>query len=393
MSGFSNLGALYADPSTWIDAGFHHEIRFEPFDLANVGQQPQSFDGILVSPGLDSLVGALGNSDFAPIHFDGSVASGDLLDLSAITVVPSGPGTDSLAVLLAGGSETAFSDVGSVWGADLNSLSFDTDYTLTSDFTAWNGSLPDLNGEIGILDIPAAGESTAAAGTKGLEKAPEFKVNSDGKIMVGPAGVISGLLSENQGLMFGDVHGQVDIPRYLSSQIPALKQQGVTTFFIEMVDSEDQAVLDQFAQDRDKGKLREYLVQSWDKRPGWVDAIVDLVDAAVEADIRVVGINKEDPLKSPGSQLEGRNLHWTAVVNQTMASQPSEAKYVLWGGLGHMGNYLFNKGVDALLGIPSIRFDYTGGTQLGDFGLNPGEIIYNPDPNQSDFVFQAPAMP
>jgi len=58
----------------------------------------------------------------------------------------------------------------------------------------------------------------------------------------------------------------------------------------------------------------------------------------------------------------------------------------VFGGQGHSSNYLFNKGVDFRLGIPSIDLE-TGTPQilLGDGRDSDFSIILEESPNQTSF--------
>lgn len=233
--------------------------------------------------------------------------------------------------------------------------------------------------------VTADGPLVATRSPPGGAVVPDLPTDASGGIVGGGPAVTSALLENNRGMMFGDVHGDVSIPRYLAGQMPSLKQQGVEVLFIEMFQSKDQAVLDQFMQDGDKAKLAAYLEENnWNKGPGWIDAVVDMADSARRAGIKLVGLDIEN---TGGTRLETSNPHWASVVNQTMEGEPDSSKYVIYGGRGHSADYSMNRGVDTMLGIPSVDFN---NPVIDSVDLAPGQIIRNPDANSSDFLFAPP---
>jgi uncharacterized iron-regulated protein len=216
---------------------------------------------------------------------------------------------------------------------------------------------------------------------------PKLPHDNEGRIKLEPISVMQSALSINKGVFLGDQHGECSIPAYLTANMDSLKKAGVGTFFIEMFDAKDQAVLDAFATSGDKSLLKQHLTQSnWgDKGPGWTDEIANVIEAANKCGIKVVGI---DVPHSGDSRLETSNPAWAETVNRVMEGK--EGKYIIFGGAAHSANYSANKGVDQLLGIPALDFVDSQDKYLNqeDFGKSPG--AYLSDQKKSDIKLILP---
>jgi hypothetical protein len=196
-----------------------------------------------------------------------------------------------------------------------------------------------------------------------------------------PNQVLGALLKQNRGLMFGDIHGETKVLDAMSAFLPHLAASGAKVFFVEMIKSADQAVLDGFMRTGDVSALAKHLVATgWDKGEDgrWATQLASVLNEARKLGMKLVGI---DVQHTGDSRLEASNPAWASTIEKTMRTMPREAKYVVFGGLGHSGNYPLNKGVDALLGIPSVDFFssqvpyFSGqavGTGVGRFAMSVG---------------------
>ena len=196
-----------------------------------------------------------------------------------------------------------------------------------------------------------------------------------------PNQVLGALLKRNRGVMFGDIHGNAKVLDTMSMFLPHLASSGAKVFFVEMIKSADQAVLDRFMQTGDVSALAKHLIATgWDKGNDgrWATQLASVLNNARKLGMKLVGI---DVKNTGNSRLESSNTPWASKIEETMRTMPREAKCVLFGGLGHSANYQFNKGVDALLGIPSIDFvssrepdisRQAAGTGVGRFALSDG---------------------
>jgi Haem-binding uptake, Tiki superfamily, ChaN len=202
-------------------------------------------------------------------------------------------------------------------------------------------------------------------------------VNPGGKT---PQQVIHELLQRNEGLMFGDLHGEKAIPDFLINIMPDLRKDGVRHIFIEMFDSKDQQIIDQFYRGGDKAELVKYLKEKgWDKRSdsgekGWAERIADLVEAAKNEDIEVVAMDRDWPADHNASdRLRLANDHWFSLVSTHMATPHANGKYIVYGGGAHSSLSSYRPGVDSRLGIPSI--DFYSKTIDRDIDIKPGQIV------------------
>ncbi len=228
---------------------------------------------------------------------------------------------------------------------------------------------------------------------------PHLTLNPDGTVKGGKETLVPALLAKNPGLFFGDSHGTIDVIDTFKEILPTLKASGVQTLYVEMVPSADQSVLDRFQKDGDTKALKEFLIKAgWDigQDGKWVDHLVTMLAEARNNGIKLYGIDEQGSGKLPQSSRTARaNPHWAEVINNT---QPKRSgKYVIFGGAGHSANYPANKGVNVLLGIPSIT-PYTKGDAYYDRSVHgddasvltkmpDGTVAPNPNPNESDFVY------
>ena len=215
--------------------------------------------------------------------------------------------------------------------------------------------------------------------TKVIPSLPSDK----GKVSVSNDDLLRTLLNVNPGVFIGDSHTDFNCSEFMTSKMAFLKQQGVTLFFMEMFGSEAQPKLDRYFEKGDNGEeLVSYLQKrGWEKRPGMAKKYFEIVRAARENGIKIIGIDNNAAGKN---RLEKSNPHWVKVISNYTSN--NHTKYVVFGGQGHSSNYLFNKGVDFRLGIPSIDLE-TGTPQilLGDGRDSDFSIILEESPNQTSF--------
>jgi hypothetical protein len=216
---------------------------------------------------------------------------------------------------------------------------------------------------------------------------PDLPTDAHGRVEGGPMAAIRYGLEQARGFMIGDGHGDTFITRFLADNMAEFRAAGVGVFFIDMIQSADQEILDRFMESGDRSELTEYLEDGWNKGPGWIGSLVDLIDAARRQGIEVVGI---DIPFSGSDRLETSNPHWTSVISNHMSERGSNTKYLVFGGGANVGDYPFNTGVDARLGIMSGSFQTNYGALNPDNRVLPGEARVNPNPNASTFIFGRP---
>lgn len=194
--------------------------------------------------------------------------------------------------------------------------------------------------------------------------------------------LVAALLGKNRGVFIGDEHGTIGVQKALQD---VLKTTAAKVLFVEMFDSKDQAYLNAFTKDGDKGKLVAYLKENgWDKAPGWAEAVVDSLAIARDRGIRLHAI---DDSRIGGDRRLDSNAHWDDVITASLASLPPDTKYLVFGGSGHSARYERNKGIDARLGIPSVDFQTPQSWDRKEIqDLKPGQLIRSPDPLSADFV-------
>jgi len=246
---------------------------------------------------------------------------------------------------------------------------------------------------------PPAIPNPNAQAQQAAPQIPKLPLNADGTIKGGNEALVTALLAKNPGIFFGDWHGTTGVVDTFSSLLPTLKGSGVRILFVEMVPS-SVPILEKFQKDGDTKALKERLDKlGWGKDGGgkWLDRLVNMLAEARRIGIKLIGIDESYSYeKEP--VVEQSNPHWATVIRATLAKGPKNEKYVIFGGLGHSANYAENKGVNALLGIPSIT-PYTAddlaydqavrkGSPSLPMTMAPGTVAPNPKSNESDFIWK-----
>jgi hypothetical protein len=203
---------------------------------------------------------------------------------------------------------------------------------------------------------PATSASSCEAPKAARAKVIPSIPSNRGQVTVSDEDFFKMLLNVNPGIFLGDRHGSYNIVEYLSGKMPYFKQQGVSTLYMEMFPPEAQPMLDRyFETGENQAELEQYLnAQGWHKDLGMDKKYAQLVSAARESGIRIVGIDTVET-QPDDVRLKASNLHFAAVVKEH--ARPGE-KYLVFGGEGHSSQNEMdcNYGVDYQLGIPSVDF-------------------------------------
>jgi hypothetical protein len=102
--------------------------------------------------------------------------------------------------------------------------------------------------------------------------------------------------------------------------------------------------------------------------------------------IKLCGIGNSDSPKFPKIiRIAKANRDWALAIPVTLAKQPKNEKYVIFGGDFHSGNQVGKVGINVLLGIPSITPSTAATLPMT---MATGAVAQNPNPNQSDFVWK-----
>jgi uncharacterized iron-regulated protein len=205
--------------------------------------------------------------------------------------------------------------------------------------------------------------------------------SNNGIVSISEDVLLTNLINVNPGVFMGDSHTEFNCSEFMASKMNLLSRRGVGLFFMEMFGSSAQPLLNRYFEKGDNlNALVSYLKErGWDKRPGMAEKYCEIVKAAKENGIRIIGIDNDAYGRG---RLEESNPHWVSVINKY--TEKKGTKYIIFGGGGHSANYSLNKGVDYLLGIPSVDLN-TGEKQkilLGDGKANDFSIDLIKSPNQ-----------
>ena len=205
-----------------------------------------------------------------------------------------------------------------------------------------------------------------------------------------PAGLINRVLQKNPGVFLCDIHGYYNIPEFIARSMPELKASGVTKIFMEMFPADTQPMLDRyFSQGDNSEEVMTYLTEHWSHLEKELpQKYFDIVRYAKENGIKVYGL--DEPVKTfknnPISERELRsNPFWKdTVINNT---NPHD-KYIVYGGAGHAITRTEKKGVDCMLGIPSIIIK-TDNKEMSFLSLDKFDFVHHlpESPNQPKSLY------
>lgn len=170
-----------------------------------------------------------------------------------------------------------------------------------------------------------------------------------------PKELIRDLLSNNQGIAFGEDHKSPEIFAFAKSKASDLRANGVKTLYIEAILSADTQAVQKMLKDSDDKGLRDYLdSRSWSNN--LATQYFDVIKEYHKQGIEVVGIDvKTDDRFRVGNQ------YWQTTI--TDHQKTTEGKYIVFGGASHFGN-TFGPGVNVKLGIPSIDFQISDNSDV-----------------------------
>ncbi len=198
---------------------------------------------------------------------------------------------------------------------------------------------------------------------------PEKVIPSNIK-MDRPEKLVSDLLKVNSGVAIGDDHGEVCVTDFIQTELPAMQRQGVGTIYFEMIESEHQNALDQYMETGDPKIIEDIISYGWaNKSPGMKQHYFDVIEAARDAGVRVVAIDRAEM----GNRFHDSNPHWVDVIEKDREQRPLEEKFIVYGGHYHFceapdydcHNFPVNS-VSKSLGIPSVKM--TTGNEVIEVG-------------------------
>ena len=185
----------------------------------------------------------------------------------------------------------------------------------------------------------------------------------------------------------------IEVVDTFSRLLPTLKASGVRVLFVEMASP---SILEKFQKDGDTKALRAHLVElGWDKldrgaNGEWVNHLVNMLATARKNGIKLCGIGDSDSAKFPKiNRIAKANRDWALAIPATLATQPKNEKYVIFGGDVHSGNQSGKEGINVLFGVPSITPSTATHWPPLPMTMATGAVAQNPNPNQSDFIWKA----
>lgn len=189
---------------------------------------------------------------------------------------------------------------------------------------------------------------------------PEFSSFSGSSEEV--SSLFTSLLKDQEGLVIGEECHTDDAPRQvLVDQMQNLSQQDVKTLFLEFCcfDTLQEELDDFYKTKKPSSFLREFLEGSSQDKYNGRQNYFPVVEAAIKAGIRVVGLERWDTYqmgfqKMGGAQGEERMLGLNIPGKKIIEEQVKEGKYIVLVGAGHNSYCDGIPGFSELLGIPSL---------------------------------------
>ncbi|MFZ4124596.1 MAG: ChaN family lipoprotein [Rickettsiales bacterium] len=170
-------------------------------------------------------------------------------------------------------------------------------------------------------------------------------------------------LNTNRGIVLGENHLTPVVPDWVRSNLSTLRESGVTTLFMEIKDHRQPFIDNFFAGQISEDELRNAINGMNDT------AFENLIIEAKNQGIRVIAMDLEDPTQYirdrnggwvrdeyDNDRLTYSNPIWAQRITEYMSLQPDAGRYVVIAGMLHTNPDASSpqRGVDAMLGIPSI---------------------------------------
>jgi len=177
-----------------------------------------------------------------------------------------------------------------------------------------------------------------------------------------PTDLILSLLQNEKGIFLGDNHQSKSID-FITKNLEVLKNEGVTTLFLECFRSKDQNIIDSFFSN---GSCAQEIMQ--DLQLGWSGydselpkAYFDLTSKAKNLGIKIKAIDTNINEKMGFRCLIQSNNDWLSTIKNNLDQQ----KYVVIGGTGHALSDSKISGIPKSMNIPSVGFTELNNTSAG----------------------------
>ncbi len=199
-------------------------------------------------------------------------------------------------------------------------------------------------------------------------------------------------LTGKESLFVGEEHGNTASANILKELSPQFKTQNVKFMFLEQFYQDSQDIIDQFSKNKKREPLLKYLTDNgWAKgdateqQNAYMNALIDLIDESKKNGIKVIGI--DDRNHSAPNQRHLANTSWAQYI-QSLTKDGE--KFVILAGNAHSADYQMNKGVDALLKIPSVDLNDQKSVLSPDPNQKQNSFISAPDSKRSTYIMTAP---
>jgi hypothetical protein len=175
---------------------------------------------------------------------------------------------------------------------------------------------------------PGKNEGPALAGDANQQQTTDFVRDHaqavDWQKMVG---------KDNRAVFVGERHVSLEDKQELIDHLGELKKLGITHVGLEMVDSKDQHILDDFMSGKvTRDDLHKLFESRWNWGPEVVDHYVNLVQSIKDNGLKPVALDIDYNFNS----ITQRNVHWASTIDAVLKKDPSN-RMVIYNGSLHGG--------------------------------------------------------
>lgn len=141
--------------------------------------------------------------------------------------------------------------------------------------------------------------------------------------------LFSDLATQNEGIFIGEEHGDLSHTRLVEELSANFNNQGITTFYFELIPASENWRLEAWQQDNNIVPLEEWFEeQTIEYAEGMWDNYMDLLNHLNDLGVRIVGIDGRDPDRGYKT-----NKFWADIIREDQERNPG--KYIAYGGRAH----------------------------------------------------------
>jgi len=136
-------------------------------------------------------------------------------------------------------------------------------------------------------------------------------------------------------LFAGERHVSLSDKQEIIDHLRELKAQGLTHIGMEMLLERDQQLVNDYLAGKEPREKIRKLFDSWDRGNGQPEKLMEMVDAAKAAKLKVLALDlNDDPNNEPPHMFQKRNENWARIIDATLKSD-RHARVLVYCGVDH----------------------------------------------------------